>query len=134
MIFILKEIREKISKNRISKGISKGERNPMYNKKHTLKTIQKISKSRSGKAVGNKNGMFGKKREDLTQWNIKNNIRYPIGQYDKNMKMLATYPHAVIAATKIGAKTHKNINHLAKNYKKYPNRTAYGFKWRYLLS
>lgn len=37
-----KEVREKMSKTRIDRGLSKGENNPMFGKTHTPETIQKI--------------------------------------------------------------------------------------------
>lgn len=125
------ETKKKISDTRIKEGTSVGEKNGMFGKKHSVDSKRAMANNSKGKTAGMKNGMFGKKRPDLTQRNIENNIRYEIGQYDNNMNLIAVYPSAAVAAEAIKAKTFRNISYLAKNYLKYPNRTAYGFKWKY---
>lgn len=49
-----KEVREKISKTRIEKGIGKGKNNPFYNRKHTEESCRKISENNKGKTAWNK--------------------------------------------------------------------------------
>lgn len=127
-----KDIRKKISETRKRLGLSKDSNNPMFNKHHTDETKQKMSRLKQGIYEGANNPAYGKKRPDLTQRNIETNVRYKIGQYDLNGNLLKVFDHAATAAVAIGAKTHRNINYLAKNYHKYPNRTAYGFRWKYL--
>jgi hypothetical protein len=124
------EIKKKISQTRIKNDTGRGKNNPMYDKKHSMESKQLMSQNRKGKASGKDNGMFGKKRPDLSQHNKENRI--PIAQYDKDMNLITVHESASVAAKKIGANTHRNINYNAANYKKYPNRTAYGFKWRYI--
>ena len=75
--------------------------------------------------------MYGKKRPDLTKWNTEHNIRIKVGQYDKNWNLIEVHDDATSAAKKLNLNTWRNINHLAKNWAKYPNRTVGGFKWKY---
>lgn len=46
----------------------KGERHPMYGKKHTEESIQKMSEALKGKMVGEKNPMYGKYGEQNPMW------------------------------------------------------------------
>lgn len=126
------ETKRKISETRIKEGIGKGEKNPMYGRSHTEESKRNMSKNSKGKNKGRKNGMYGKKRPDLSKRNKDNNIRYRVGQYDRDMNLIAIHPHAPAAALSIGANYYRNISYLAKNHHKYPNRTAYGFKWKYI--
>lgn len=57
----------------ISSERVKGEKHPMYNKHHSLKTKQKMSKSRKGKMVGNKNPMYGTHHTE--EWKKENSER-----------------------------------------------------------
>lgn len=43
-----------------NKGKLLGKNHPLYNKKHSQHSIEKMSKNRKGKTLGDKNGMFGK--------------------------------------------------------------------------
>jgi hypothetical protein len=73
------EIKRKNKGNRESK---KGNKNPMFRKKHTTSSLQEMSKSHKGKKkpwvternkklINNKNPMFGKKRLDVIERNKK---------------------------------------------------------------
>jgi hypothetical protein len=124
--------KQKIAKTRKINGSGVGEKNPMYGKNHTKQAKQKMSKLKEGKYEGENNPMWGKSRPDLTKWNLENNVRLRVGQFDRDLNLIQVFDHAKLAADSIGAKSHRNINHLAKNYTKFPNRTVYGFKWRYV--
>jgi len=128
------EHKRKLSKTRKQRKLAEGSNNGMYGKNHTNNAKKKISKTRKEKGIGknNNNPMYGKKNPNLSKWNAENNVKYKVGQYDKNDKLICVYAHAAEAGKVLGIKYYRNINYVAKNWKKYPNRTAYGFKWRYL--
>jgi hypothetical protein len=125
------DIKRKISQTRKRNGTSVGERNPMFGKQHSETSKQEMSKNRKGKTIGKKNGMYGKKRLDLSQRNTETNVRYPICQYTIDDELVAVHAHARAAADALGIKNHRNLNNIAKNSDRFPNRTAYGYKWRY---
>lgn len=61
---VSKEAKAKIGETRKLRGVSLGKNNPMYGKKHSKETIQKISNTLSGKYSGKNSCHYGKSLSD----------------------------------------------------------------------
>ena len=72
------EVRDKISKTRIEKGVCKGEKNPFYGKTHSEESRKKISKNNMGRIAWNK----GKKYYQI-RGNKNPNARYTLWDNQK---------------------------------------------------
>lgn len=69
------------TKSKISSSI-RGNKNPMFNKNHTEKTKQKMSKANKGRLAGRKNPMFGKKHSDEIKDKISKARKNRVWVYD----------------------------------------------------
>jgi G:T-mismatch repair DNA endonuclease (very short patch repair protein) len=93
----------KIKKNSLCKPCSLslqiGEGNPFFGKKHTKKTIKKISKSRKGKATGNNNAMSNPKWRKKASNNLKK--KWESGQLEGTRKIMSQHMKNSIKCGKI---------------------------------
>lgn len=125
----LKEIGEKISKARIDKEVAKGNKNPMYGKRHSEETKDKMKKNHYD-CKGKNNPMYG---------NCKS-----VGQYDKNGNLVKVYRSSEEASEEIGISKvvilrvckfwsiNCNKEEWFKTNKNRPCKTAGGFIWKYV--
>ena len=98
------ESRQKISKVRVELGLAKGENNPMYGKRHTKETKEKISKSCSGR----NHRCYGKHLSSITRSKISK------AQIGSNSKKARRY----IVITPIGERIFVHgIVDFCRNYK-----------------
>jgi G:T-mismatch repair DNA endonuclease (very short patch repair protein) len=64
-----------------------GEGNPFFGKKHNKESIKKISNSRTGKGIGDKNGMFKKENRDKIGNKLIERIKINPIKYSKVSKL-----------------------------------------------
>lgn len=138
------EYRLKQSKSHI--GLQVGEKNPMYGKKHTEETKQKLRKASTGKHPSNEtkikmskshsgenNVMFGKKHSEETKRKIsdsKKNEKNPkavkVDQRSLDGALIKTWSYIKQASNTLGI-PYQNISRCCRTGKG----TAGGFKWNY---
>ena len=126
--------------NTIKKGYEEGKIiNPFKNRKHTEETKSILSECHS-KMIGEKNSFYGKKHTEETKKTIGLKNSKSVVQIDKNTnEILNIFKSCKDAALFLKKpKGSSEIIRVCKNsfktqngYKKY-NKTAYGFKWKYL--
>lgn len=106
-----------------------GSNNPMYGKKHTEECKRLISEHKKGKQRGIENGMFGKKRPDLSKRNKQG--RKPVYQLDLNNNIIKLWPSLTDAANTLNLNK-RNMSACTKPYKYGRCQTTGGFKWKYV--
>lgn len=99
-----------------------GSNNPMYGREHSKKTLEKISKSLKGKAVGENHPMYGKKRSGELAGHKKK-----VAQYGKDGVFVKEYINITEAAKETGS-TRQHISKCCKGERK----TTGGFRWEYV--
>ena len=81
---IAEETKVKISESR--KGKNVGEKNPQFGKVRSEIHKQRLSESRKGKNVGEKNPQFGKVRSEVHKENLRNSLKGRVA-WNKGKKM-----------------------------------------------
>jgi G:T-mismatch repair DNA endonuclease (very short patch repair protein) len=76
-----------------------GEGNPFYGKKHTKKTLLKISKSRKGKGTGNNNAMSNPIWRKKSSENLKK--KWASGELEETRKLMSEHMKKTIRSGKI---------------------------------
>lgn len=109
-----KEFREKCLK---SHAPMDGKNNPMYGKKHSAETKEKIRQKALGRKVSEQ------RRKEMSEKAKKRRV----AQYSKDMCLIMEFNSIKEAATKYGLHS-TNIGFCCKN----KNRTAGGYYWRYI--
>ena len=100
--------------------VTSGENNPMYGRKHTETSKEKMSKNSKGKTSGNKNGMYGKKGDNAINGRKVNML----DDYGNIIKTFNTKQQVLDYLDILG---HTGLNRAIKTKKKYK-----GYYWEQL--
>lgn len=121
------ETKEKISKNHADMS---GRNNPMYGKRHSEETREKIrqrNKSKEKRGIERSAEIIQKMKDNHADFSgDKNPMARPVIQLTMNEEYVKTFPTLKEAADSIGQKGN-NITICCQKY----NRSAGGYKWRY---
>lgn len=98
---------ETFRKNRTSEGVN----NPMYGKKHTHETKDKISEAHKGKYAGNKNPQFGKFGKDHPAFGNKATLEQL--QHAREINLFGKNPQAKIVIDKETGVFYESASELA---------------------
>lgn len=127
----MKEIKNKISKIRIENGLAKGYNNPMYGKKHSDESKQKMSKKAKERLKNKENNPRYGTGNKIEQWS--NDNKYIIKIYNNVNEVSSEFnvSNTMICNVCNFWKINCNKEEWFKTHKNRPSKTSKGFIWKY---